>query len=87
VKTPAPMLIVQGTADTTVPPALTDSFVTETACPIGDSVDYLHVTKATHGTVVLVSAPTIVAWMTDRLRGDAAPTTCGRAGDVETLTP
>ena len=30
-KTPAPILVVQGTADTTVPPALTDDFVTKTA--------------------------------------------------------
>ena len=87
VKTPAPMLIVQGTADTTVPPALTDAFVTEKACPLGDTVDYLHVTKATHGTVVFVSAPTIVQWMTNRLRGGAPPTTCGGPGDVGTLSP
>ncbi len=86
-KTGAPMLVVQGTADTTVPPALTDEYVTTMACPIGDTIDYLHVTGATHGTVVNVSVPTIVAWMTARLRGSAAPSTCGRTGDVATLTP
>jgi pimeloyl-ACP methyl ester carboxylesterase len=87
VKTLAPMLIVQGTADTTVPPALTDEYVTTMACPIGDTVDYLHVTGATHGTVVNVAVPTIAQWMTARLQGTTAPSTCGRSGDVATLTP
>jgi pimeloyl-ACP methyl ester carboxylesterase len=87
VKTSAPMLVVQGTADTTVPPALTDQYLTTMACPIGDTVDYLHVTGATHGTVVNVSVPTITQWMTARLDDKAPPSTCGRPGDVETLTP
>jgi alpha-beta hydrolase superfamily lysophospholipase len=86
-KTPAPMLVVQGTADTTVPPALTDEYVTTMACPIGDTIDYLHVTGATHDTVVNVSVATIVAWMSARLGGSTAPSTCGRTGDVATLTP
>jgi len=87
VRTLFPMLVVQGTADGTVPPALTDSFVTTKACPIGDTVQYLHVPGATHGTVVFEAAPTIVAWMDARLSGQPAPTTCGRPGDVSTLTP
>jgi pimeloyl-ACP methyl ester carboxylesterase len=87
VKTSAPILVVQGTADTTVPPALTDDYVTKMACPIGDTVDYFHVTGATHGTIVTVSVPTIVAWMTQRLGGTTAPTTCGRPGDVATISP
>jgi len=87
VRTVFPMLVVQGTADRTVPPALTDSFVTAKACPIGDTMQYLHVTGATHGTVVFEAAPTIVAWMNARLAGQPAPTTCGRPGDISTLTP
>ncbi len=87
VRTLFPMLVVQGTADRTVPPALTDSFVTTKACPIGDTVQYLHVTGATHGTVVFEAAPTIVAWMNARLAGQPAPSTCGRPGDVSTLAP
>ncbi|HVA02953.1 MAG TPA: lipase family protein [Acidimicrobiales bacterium] len=86
-ETPAPMLIVQGTADTTVPPALTDTYVTKMACPLKDTVDYLHVTGATHGTVVTVSVPTITQWMSARLQRSPAPSTCGRSGDVATLTP
>ena len=86
-KTPAPILVVQGTADTTVPPALTDDFVTKMACPIGDTIDYLHVTGATHGTVVNVSVPTLTMWMTARLAGTTAPSTCGRPGDLGTISP
>ena len=84
VRTDVPMLVVQGTADATVPPALTDTFVTTKACPIGDTVQYLHVSGATHGTVVFVVVPTVTAWMLDRVAGRPAPTTCGRPGDVST---
>jgi pimeloyl-ACP methyl ester carboxylesterase len=87
VKTPVPMLVVQGTKDTTVPPPLTDAYLAQMACPIGDTVDYLHVTGATHETVVFVSVPTITRWMTDRLQGVSAPSTCGKPGDVATLSP
>jgi pimeloyl-ACP methyl ester carboxylesterase len=87
VRTLFPMLVVQGTADRTVPPALTDSFVTTKACPNGDTVQYLHVAGATHGTVVFEAAPTIVAWMNARLAGHPAPMTCGHPGDVSTLKP
>jgi alpha-beta hydrolase superfamily lysophospholipase len=86
-RTGAPILVVQGTADQTVPPALTDLYVASQACPIGDTVDYLHVTGATHGTVVTLAGPTIVAWLTARLAGTAPPSTCGQPGSVSTLTP
>jgi alpha-beta hydrolase superfamily lysophospholipase len=87
VRTPVPMLVLQGTADGTVPPSLTDAFVTVKACRIGDSVDYLHVTGATHATVVFVAAPTILQWMEGRLAGGQTQSTCGQPGDVATLAP
>jgi len=87
VTTQFPMLVVQGTADGTVPPALTDAFVATKACPLPDAVEYLHVTGATHRTVVYTAAPAIVAWMNNRVAGKPAPTTCGQPGDVATLTP
>ena len=87
VRTPVPMLVVQGTADGTVPPPLTDMYVTSKACPIGDTVRYLHVTGATHESVVFVAAPTIVSWMNARRAGIPAPSTCGRHGAVAVLTP
>jgi pimeloyl-ACP methyl ester carboxylesterase len=86
-RTTSPLLIVQGTKDTTVPAALTDQFVSGTACPIGDRVDYVHVTGATHGQVVFRAVPVITAWMARRLRGEPAPTTCGRPNDMSTYTP
>jgi alpha-beta hydrolase superfamily lysophospholipase len=86
VRTPVPMLVLQGTADGTVPPPLTDSFVTAKACPIGDSVEYLHVKGATHATVVFISVPTILKWMEGRLAGGQEPSTCGQPGDASTLT-
>jgi pimeloyl-ACP methyl ester carboxylesterase len=85
VRTTVPMLVLQGTKDTTVPPPLTDAFVTGKACPIGDTVQYLRVAGATHGTVVFVGVPSIVRWMQARLRGSPAPTTCGDPGDAATL--
>ena len=87
VATTVPILVVQGTADQTVPPPLTDTYVTTKACPIHDTIQYLHVPGATHGTVVFVAAPTIVRWMDARLAGTPAPSTCGRPGDVATLNP
>ena len=87
IKTQVPMLVVQGTKDTTVPPALTDAYLTAMACPIGDTIDYFHVTRATHGTVVDVSVPTITKWMAQRLDGVPGPSTCGSPGDVGTVSP
>jgi pimeloyl-ACP methyl ester carboxylesterase len=86
-KTPAPILVVQGTADTTVPPALSDAYVTTMACPVGDTIDYLHVAGASHVSVVVVAVPTIVQWMHARLQRQAAPSTCGQPGAVSTLSP
>ena len=87
VRTPVPMLVIQGTADATVPPPLTDAYVSAKACPIGDTVHYLHVTGATHESVVFQAAPTIVSWMNARLAGVPALSTCSRAGNVVVLTP
>ena len=87
VRTSVPVLVVQGTADTTVPPPLTDSFVTTKACPIGDTIDYLRVTGATHSTVVFVAVPAILQWMKGRLVGQPAPATCGQPGSAGHLSP
>jgi len=87
VRIPAPMLVVQGTADMVVPPELTDSYVRSMACPIGDRVDYIHMAGATHGSVVEVDLATVGQWIADRLRGTEAPTTCGEPGDVTTVSP
>ena len=70
-----------------MPPALTDTYVTTKACPIGNQIEYLHVTGATHETVVFAAAPTILHWMDARLAGRPSGTTCGLPGDAATLTP
>jgi hypothetical protein len=90
-RTLVPILVVQGTADTTVPAVLTDSYVNDLACPTKDKIDYLHVLGATHTTVVNQAEPPILSWMKARLAsgGSAskAPSTCGRPGDFTTYTP
>jgi alpha-beta hydrolase superfamily lysophospholipase len=71
----APLLIVQGTADTTIPKVLTDAFTTK-ACAAGDTVDYRTYDGATHGSVIDAAADDVVAWLKDRVAGKPAPTTC-----------
>jgi acetyl esterase/lipase len=71
----APLLIVQGTADTTIPKVLTDAF-TAKACAAGDTVDYRTYDGATHGTVITEAQDDVVQWLADRLADKPAPTTC-----------
>jgi alpha-beta hydrolase superfamily lysophospholipase len=86
VRTRAPVLVVQGTADTTVPPGLTDTFIRSAGCTVGDTLEYVHVTGATHGTVVITATSLISRWMMDRLDGAPPPSTCGKPGDMTTYT-
>jgi len=71
----APVLIVQGSADTTIPKVLTDTFTTK-ACAAGDTVDYRTYDGATHGTVIVAAQDDVVQWLKDRVAGKPAPTTC-----------
>jgi dienelactone hydrolase len=71
----APVLIVQGTADTTIPKVLSDAF-TAKACAAGDTVDYRTYDGATHGSVIVAAQDDVVAWLKDRVSGKPAPTTC-----------
>jgi alpha-beta hydrolase superfamily lysophospholipase len=71
----APLLIVQGTADTTIPQVLTDAF-TQKACAIGDTVDERLYPGATHGSVIVAAQADIVSWLDDRNAGKPAPSTC-----------
>ena len=77
VRTTAPMLIVQGTGDNQVPAPLTDLFVSRTACPAGDRVDYVRYTGATHGQIPFRSVRLILSWAAGRLHRLKAPDTCG----------
>ncbi len=81
VRTTAPMLIVQGTGDNQVPAPLTDLFVSRMACPVGDHVDYVHYTGATHGQIPFRSVRLILSWAAGRLHRLKAPDTCGEQPD------
>jgi pimeloyl-ACP methyl ester carboxylesterase len=80
VKTDVPILVVQGTKDTTVPPALTDAYVQNMACPIGDTIDYEKFPGATHETIPLVAASAVVSF----LESPPGISTCGQPGDSHT---
>jgi dipeptidyl aminopeptidase/acylaminoacyl peptidase len=71
----APLLIVQGTADTTIPKTLSDAF-TKKACAAGDTVDYRTYEGAGHGSVVVAAHDDVIAWLADRAAGKPAPSTC-----------
>jgi acetyl esterase/lipase len=71
----APLLIVQGSADATIPQALTDAFVKK-ACAAGDTVDYRTYPGATHSSVIVAAQRDIVTWLRDRVAGTPAPSTC-----------
>jgi pimeloyl-ACP methyl ester carboxylesterase len=71
----APLLLVQGTADTTIPKPLTDAFAAK-ACAAGDTVDYRTYDGATHSTVVTAAQDDVVRWLQSRVAGTPAPTTC-----------
>lgn len=71
----APLLIVQGSADTTIPKVLTDAFDTK-ACAAGDIVDYRVYDGATHSTVIAAAQDDVIGWLKDRVAGKPAPTTC-----------
>jgi pimeloyl-ACP methyl ester carboxylesterase len=71
----APLLVVQGTADTFVPQFATDAFVKK-ACAAGDTVDYLLIAGANHGGELPAAANDVAAWFADRVSGAPAANTC-----------
>jgi pimeloyl-ACP methyl ester carboxylesterase len=71
----APVLILQGSADTTIPKVLTDTFDVK-ACAAGNTVDYRLYDGATHGSVIIAAQDDVVQWLQDRVAGKPAPTTC-----------
>ncbi len=84
VATSAPMLVVQGTADTTVLPQLTDAYVSAACQTVKDSIDYVHVPGATHGTVVEEEAQPISQWMQAIASGAPNNSTCALNPDYVT---
>lgn len=74
-KTAAPVLVVQGEADTTVLPVLTTTLVS-TMCAVGDTVELRTYPSAGHGDVVIRALGDIRAFLEARLAGDPATSTC-----------
>ncbi|OYX15128.1 MAG: lipase [Rhizobiales bacterium 32-66-8] len=71
-----PTLIVQGTADTTVPPLYTDD-VARQLCAGGVALTYLPAPGATHDGAMAQAAPTVRTWLDARFAGTAATSNCG----------
>ena len=72
----APILLVQGTADTTVVPAA-DGEAPRQLCASHEPVAQVIVPGGTHDSAIGTANPQIGAWLADRLAGVAPPTSCG----------
>jgi acetyl esterase/lipase len=73
----APVFIAQGTADTTVEPAITKRFG-EALCAQGVRVSFVPLPGVTHTFAARDSANAALNWMTERFRGAPAPSSCVR---------
>ncbi len=71
----APLLIVQGAADTIVDPAVTKQLVRK-LCQNGEQVDLRLYPGVGHIATGHDAAPAVVAWIADRFAGKPAPTNC-----------
>jgi len=73
----APVFIAQGTADTTVNPAITKRFG-EALCAQGVRLSFVELPGVTHTFAARDSANAALNWMNDRFRGEPAPSICER---------
>jgi pimeloyl-ACP methyl ester carboxylesterase len=71
----APVLIAQGTADTTVHPEITKQFGVA-LCKQGARVDFIWLNGVSHTFAARDSARQTLAWIGDRFRGVPAPSSC-----------
>lgn len=79
----APVLVMQGTADTVVNPNGTSQYY-ERACGFGMPIQYTIYSGATHQTIPRYAKDEYVSWIADRFEGAEAPTTCGPEGSTQT---
>lgn len=82
----APLLLVQGTADTTVVPARTRD-LNARLCRNGQVTEYVEVPGADHGNVGSRHSAEIRAWMNARLAGEPAISTCPTPVERPTVVP
>jgi hypothetical protein len=73
--TVAPVLVMQGTADTVVNPNATTAYV-GLACRFQQPVQYSRYLGATHQTIPYVAQNEYVAWIGARFAGKRAPSNC-----------
>jgi alpha-beta hydrolase superfamily lysophospholipase len=73
----APVFIAQGTADTTVDPAITKRFA-QALCAQGTPVTFVSLPGVTHTFAARDSANAALRWMTDRFRGAPPHSDCER---------
>ena len=71
----APVLIAQGTADTTVRPQITKQFG-EALCKQGAQLDFIWLKGVSHTFAARDSARQTLVWIGDRFRGAPAPSSC-----------
>jgi pimeloyl-ACP methyl ester carboxylesterase len=70
-----PIFLLQGTADTTILPAVTDAYAAR-LCGAGSRVDLVAVPGVGHGMIAVKTSRTAVSWIADRFGGARAPSTC-----------
>lgn len=74
-RTDSPVLLVQGTADTTVFPARTRDLFAR-MCSTGQVTEYVEYQGAGHGNIGSIAGPDIDAWLGDRIAGLPATSNC-----------
>lgn len=79
----APILVMQGTADTVVNPNANTQYF-ERVCGFGEPVQYTLYSDATHQTIPKDASGEYLSWFADRFAGVDAPTTCAPAGSPQT---
>ncbi len=72
---PAPLLVVQGLADTIVRPDVTEAYVTA-QCDLGAQIALTTYPDVSHFQVRTVAEPEVVRWIEARLDGDEVATGC-----------
>ena len=83
-----PMLVLQGTADTTVPIEMTDSAVNATCAAYPDSrLEYVTYPGVDHVPTMFASQGTWVDWIADRFAGVPVKSRCREAVRVATARP
>lgn len=71
----APVLVMQGTADTVIPPASTDLYVTD-ACQFSTPIFYMEYPGQEHRPLLPAAEADFTAWIASRFANDPAPSNC-----------